>query len=154
MAKAPSIVIRRAIHSDAGALRDVVAAAYAGYAAQGIDLPPVADGLDVDIRDRIVWVAAEGDRVLGGLVLAMHDTHGHLMNVGVDPAAGGRGVGRALMDAAEAHVRNAGLAEMRLATHRDLTGNVALYEHLGWQVAGADGARIFMVKRLSEPEGG
>lgn len=150
---ATEVHIRRAVAQDEPALRQIVEAAYAGYSSLGINLPPVAEGLDADIRNRIVWVAAEGDTILGGLVLALHGDYGHLMNVAVDPAAAGRGVGRRLMDRAEVQVRDAGLSEMRLATHRDLGGNVSLYEHLGWSIIGTDGSRVQMVKSMGDTKG-
>ena len=142
-------VIRRAMPADAPTLTDCIAAAYAGYAADGIDLPPVAEGILIDIRDNVVWVAAEGTNILGGVILCLRGKTADLMNIAVHPGASGRGVGRALMDAAISSARGAGHSVIELATHRDMPHNVALYEHLGWSVTARDGNKVHMERVLS-----
>ena len=58
MVNIPGIHLRHPVARDEPALRQVVTAAYAGYATQGIELPSVADGLGADIRDRIAgWLS-------------------------------------------------------------------------------------------------
>lgn len=141
--------LRRAMPSDAPTLTDCIIAAYAGYAEQGIDLPPVAEGVLMDIRDNIVWVAADGTHILGGVILSVRGETADLMNIAVHPGASGRGVGRALMQAALDAARAAGHTIAELATHRDLPQNVALYEHMGWKVTGRDGVKVHMAIDLT-----
>ncbi|KAJ54859.1 hypothetical protein ACMU_13930 [Actibacterium mucosum KCTC 23349] len=138
--------IRRAEPSDVPALRDIVNAAYAGYAAQGVALPDVAGGLGDNQAAGQLWLA--GDPPLGVLAVATTPPHAHLMNVAVAPDAGGKGVGRALILHAVDTARAAGCSELRLTTHRLMPDNVALYEHLGWHVTGDEGDKIFMTRLL------
>ncbi|WP_299846202.1 GNAT family N-acetyltransferase [uncultured Roseovarius sp.] len=143
--------LRRAEAADANALTACIDAAYAGYVVEGIDLPPVSEGVSEDIRDNIVWLAVDGDRVLGGVILSLSGEVAHLMNVAVDPDQSGDGIGRALIDAAITAARKAGHTTMELATHKDMPQNVTLYQHLGWEVIGEDGNKIFMAYRLDDP---
>ena len=101
-------VIRRAMPSDAATLTDCITAAYADYVRQGIDLPPVSEGVLMDIRDNVVRVAADGTHILGGVILSVRGETADLMNIAVHPGAAGRGVGRALMAAALEVARAAG----------------------------------------------
>ena len=91
-------IIRRAVAEDAPALTRIIAAAYDAYADRGLDLPPVAEGVADDIAAYSVWVAEIDSAIIGGLILVLHDDHGHLANVAVDPARSGYGVGRALIE--------------------------------------------------------
>lgn len=138
--------IRQATHADLPALRDIVNAAYAGYAAAGIDLPDVAGGLGDDLTAGQLWLA--GDPPLGVLAMTCEAPNAHLMNIAVAPDAGGQGVGGALIRAAVDMARAAGCRELQLATHRLIPGNVSLYEHLGWHVTGREGDRVFMSRPL------
>ncbi len=144
-----SYVIRRAMPSDAPTLTECIIAAYAGYAAQGLELPPVSEGVLLDIRDNIVWVAADRAHILGGVILSVRGDAADLMNIAVHPGAAGQGVGRALIDAAIQSALEAGHTVIDLATHRDIPKNVALYEHLGWQVTARNGNKVHMSRNLS-----
>ena len=148
-----SYTIRRAMPSDAPTLTDCIKAAYAEYARQGIDLPPVSEGVLMDIRDNDVWVAADGAHILGGVILSTRGETADLMNIAVHPGAAGRGVGRALMQAALKAARAAGHTTADLATHRDMPQNVALYEHLGWNVTRREGVKVHMSFDLDQPPG-
>ena len=141
-------MIRRAIPGDAAALTEVIRAAYAPYAAQGLDLPPVDEGIADDIRNNHVWVAVDGARVLGGIVLVLGET-AHLANLAVHPDGGGRGLGRALIGTVCDAARAAGFDRIALATHAGMTGTRALYARLGWVETGQDGARVYMALQLN-----
>ena len=54
-------------------------------------------------------------------------------NIAVDPGLQGRGVGRELMGFAEEFARERGLPEIRLYTHRLMSENLAIYDHLGYR---------------------
>lgn len=55
-----------------------------------------------------------------------------LYDLFVTPAARGTGAGRALMEAAEAHAREAGAARLMLQTARTNKVGQSLYESCGW----------------------
>lgn len=144
----PDFTIRRAVAADALALAACIDAAYASYAGLIDDLPDVSAGLAEDIHDNLVWVAVLDDRIVGGAVLAIAGPVATLANVAVHPDAGGRGLGRALIETVERHARNAGCPELRLATHIDMPANVALYTRLGWQETARRGNKVLMSKTL------
>jgi len=141
-------MIRRATLDDVTGLRAAVIAAYAPFAAQGIGLPPVAEGLDADIRDHLVWVADDRGIILGGIVLAVSDGHAHLVNVAVHPDFAGKGLGRELIDTAQNEAIDLGCTEMSLTTHPDMTATIGFYAKLGWVETGRDADKVFMSTSL------
>ena len=79
--------------SDAPTLTDCIKVAYAEYARQGIDLPPVSEGVLMDIRDNDVWVAADGAHACPGRCdpVGFRGETADLMNIAVHPGAAGPG---------------------------------------------------------------
>ena len=140
--------LRRAEPRDCRDLGAVFDTAFVAFREAGLKIPPVSEGLEQDIADNAVWVNEDEQGLNGGLILSMDEGCAHLILVAVHPRAGGQGIGKALIKRAVAHAREAGLAEIRLATHRDLTENVALYRHLGWEIAGEEGDKILMRREL------
>lgn len=91
-----------------------------------------------------------------GLVTG-HDAdgpYGEVKRLFLRPDARGKGVGRALMTAFEAHGRQLGLAFARLETGPELAEAVGLYRALGYRETGPFGAyglhpsSLFLAKRL------
>ncbi len=140
--------IRRATPGDAQGLTACIAAAYEPILRRGIRVPPVTEGVDADIAENLVWVAEAAGRIVGGIVMSLHDDHGHVANLAVDPALHRSGIGRSLIATAEACIIRRGLPELQLATHAELPENVALYERLGWSVTGGRADCVFMRKSL------
>jgi ribosomal protein S18 acetylase RimI-like enzyme len=79
-----------------------------------------------------VTVAERGGEIVGLIVLAITDEGFAVDNVAVHPAQQGRGVGRALLEHAEAEARRDGFHSLYLYTHKRMTENLALYERLGY----------------------
>lgn len=88
--------------------------------AEGRDGPAVAGG------------GAEGP-VEGVIVLVDEEDVLYVDTLGVDPAAHGRGHGRALLDFAAAEARRRGFPALRLCTNLVMHENLTFYRHLGWQ---------------------
>jgi len=93
----------------------------------------------------------EGDGAIAALaVLIEAPDHLLLDNVAVDPALHGSGLGRRMIDFAEAEARRRGLPELRLFTHERMHRNIALYGQLGFvetHRATENGfRRVFMTK--------
>jgi GNAT superfamily N-acetyltransferase len=116
-------------------VRRIVDAAYAHYIPRiGKQPGPMLDDYAALIADGDVWVI--GAPPAGLIVLLDQPDHLLLDNVAVDPAQQSRGLGRALLDFADAEARRRGFAELRLYTHQKMTENIAIYTALGWQESG------------------
>ena len=142
--------IRPATARDASGVRETVRAAYAPYRESGLDLPPVEEGLEKAIAETPVLVAELGGTVLGVIVLRVGPDALHVENLAVHPRASGRGIAKRLLAEAETLARQRGLAELRLATHKDLTKTIAVYDRLGWTVTERSGLKVIMRKPVSE----
>lgn len=140
--------IRPANVRDAHALSECIEAAYSVYASRVTGLPAVSEGISGDIKNHRVWVAEIDQNIVGGIILIPHDDFVLLANVAVHPESSGLGLGRALIDLAEAECLELGLGEVHLNTHVDIPENVRLYTHLGWQETGRSGNKIHMRKVL------
>ncbi len=143
-------VIRRAHRVDAAALKSCMIAAFERPTAMlgGAPLPPMTADYECEIRDYLVWVVVQENKIIGGLVLEEKPSHMLIGIIGVDPKVQGLGIGKALLDLAENKSQQAGLNELRLATHIALTENISFYKHLGWRERGRDDVRIYMSKKL------
>ena len=139
--------MRPAVPADAAALSAVIAAAYQPFVDAGLDLPPVAEGTGEDIARHTVWVVEDDVGLQGGIVLALGET-AHVVNLAVHPRAGGRGLGRVLMDKAVGLARAAGYDHLQLATHVEMTGTQAFYAKLGWRETGRAGQKVYFSLKL------
>lgn len=83
---------------------------------------------------------AERDGVLAGFHWTKQHagTLGEVYVLGVDPGAGGRGLGGALLDTGLAHLRASGDTEVELYVEGDHAGPVALYRGRGFSTASRD----------------
>ena len=81
-----------------------------------------------------VFVAVEAGEVVGYITceLDRHERSGHIINLGVDSRFRGRGLGRALMERAEAYFREAGMRYARIETLEQNTFCMAFYPHMGF----------------------
>ncbi|MGI9450804.1 MAG: GNAT family N-acetyltransferase, partial [Geminicoccaceae bacterium] len=140
--------IRRAAEHDAVPLKKCIDAAYAPYRKLIRDLPPVSEEVADDIKSNLVWVAELDYTVVGGLILVLNNEHAILANIAVDPDCKGMGIGRGLIDQAEAHCRRLKKAELRLSTHVDMPENVRLYKYLGWEQTERSANKVHMTKLL------
>lgn len=138
--------LRKATTADADALAACVDAAYAPYTMSIEDLPPVSADLADEIARYQVWVAEIEGAIVGGLVLMPKDGFMLLANVAVHPRRKGEGLGRALMEHADAEAKAQGFGELRLSTHRGMPENFRLYQHLGWEKVGEEANKIKMRK--------
>lgn len=76
-----------------------------------------------------------------------------IVNVAVQPASQGQGLGRQLMAYAERSARSRGLMQTRLYTNKQFVRNLGLYASIGYEVDREEdlngGTAVHMVKRLS-----
>jgi len=95
-----------------------------------------------------VLVAEDGAGRISGSVMVGHDGHrGWLYYLAsANHSRGGR-IGRKMVEAAEAWLRQRGVVKAQLIVRETNTGVVPFYEHLGYAVE----PRIIMSKRLAQP---
>ncbi|MCP1676341.1 ribosomal protein S18 acetylase RimI-like enzyme [Natronocella acetinitrilica] len=87
----------------------------------------------------VTLVAMDGARLLGYVVVLFRRgvSLARLYSIAVDPDARGRGIGQALVQAAEEAAIEEGCAEMRLEIRRDNPASIALFEGHGYRYFGA-----------------
>lgn len=140
--------------ADVDAIHQLVRVAYAKYG-ERMDRPPgpVTRDYSGPVSAGDVWVV--GEPLCGVICLEMGDDSLLIENVAVDPAAQGNGLGRRLLEFAEAQAAQRGLPRLTLYTHEVMTENLAIYRHLGYRETGrrTDNGyrRVFMAKLLGPP---
>lgn len=83
----------------------------------------------------IILVAEGEDSAVVGFVHVLEfDGGAHLEQVSVLPAFGGRGIGRALVEAAKDAARNAGYDRLTLRTFADVPWNAPFYASAGFSI--------------------
>lgn len=147
------MTIRAAKPADLSSIEEIVERAYSPYIERmGRPPGPMLDDYAKRIDAGEASVVEHGGGVGGFLVLIDQEDHLLLDNVAVHPDAQGHGLGRKLMDYADAEARRRGYNELQLYTHESMTENIVLYGRLGWEETGrglqAGFERVFMRKRL------
>ncbi len=130
----PAPHLRRAAAADADAIRDLVAAAYGGYATLigRTPMPMLAD-YAIAVREHDVWVLDAGGQVVGVLELIRKPGQLWIENVAVAPAWQGRGLGRLLLGHADDEARRSGVERLGLLTNERYLDNIAMYERYGYR---------------------
>lgn len=132
-----TVSIRQAGSRDVDAIQACVDAAYRHYIPRiGKPPGPMLDDYASRVKENSAWVAEVGGSVQGVLVLIPADGYLLLDNIAVHPDAQGQGVGRKLLDLADAEAARLGYPELRLYTHVKMTENIELYRYLGWEETG------------------
>lgn len=149
----PDIAYRPATAEDAPAVEACVRAAYRHYIERiGRPPGPMLDDFAEVIRERQVTVAESGGKVIGVLVLDQTAEGFLLENIAVDPVRKGTGLGRALLELAEAEAKRAGFESIYLYTHEKMAENLAGYAKIGYveydRRVEAGLARVYMRKKL------
>ena len=147
---------RRATTADAEPITALVEKAYAHYVERlGRRPAPMDVDYVTEIRDREVWIIPGDTELEGVLVVRPERDHLFVHNIAVDPALQGHGLGKALLELAEARARELGVTELRLLTNELMTENRALYADLGWQESDVRSEhgyrRVYFRKRLYGP---
>ena len=150
------LTLRRAGSADLSSLVALQQAAYAkNRPLLGVEpLPLLADYAEI-MRDMEVWLATEGDRFAGALILEPRADDLLIWSIASDPATQGAGLGRTLLAAAEERARQLGRTVIRLYTGTPLAHLVAWYGRHGFAVerieALSDRSITHMIKYLGPP---
>lgn len=132
--------IRRAAPADEARLAALQKRAYVKYVPRiGAEPKPMTEDAAGLLQNFDVWVVDGMEEGLAG-ALVLRDAGDHLLiwSVAVDPTQQGAGLGRRLLEFAEAHARKSGLTEIRLYTNALFTENRALYAYLGYVETGTE----------------
>jgi ribosomal protein S18 acetylase RimI-like enzyme len=132
--------IRRATAADEARLGALQKRAYVKYVPLiGAEPQPMAETAAVLLQAYEVWVVdGVEDGLAGALVLRIAPDHMLIWSVAVDPTQQGTGLGRRLLDFAEAQAIQRGLGQVRLYTNALFTENRKLYAHLGYAETGSE----------------
>ena len=148
--------LRRAMPEDATTVSDLTRSAYAKWIPiLGREPKPMTADYDVAVRNHIVDLLYLDGGPAALIEMRPDPDHLLVVNVAVSPAYQGQGFGRALLAHAEEFARSLGLPELRLYTSVHLTGNVRLYERVGYKVDREEeaaphlGVFVYMSKRLA-----
>lgn len=129
------VELRRAMATDADAIRELTRAAYAKWVPLiGREPKPMtADYGAAVLAHRFDLLHVDGR--LAALIETIREPD-HLLveNVAVSPGFQGRGLGRRLMVHAESLAHELGFATIRLYTNQRFVENIALYRRLGYRV--------------------
>lgn len=88
------------------------------------------------LEDGTILLAERDGAPIGCVYVALQRDHGYFGLLSVDPTAQGQGLGRALIDAAEAWCRAAGCREIRIRTIDVRTELPPFYRRLGYAEIG------------------
>jgi predicted N-acetyltransferase YhbS len=139
------IVIRPAAPAEAAVLRDVMRRAFAEY--RGVLRPESSVFVETEtvIAEKLAggggFLAVENARPVGCIIAERKDARGYpigypigyLGRLAVDPMLRRRGLARRLMLAGEGFVREQGLPSVEVQVRIVLTGNIALFQSLGYR---------------------
>jgi len=129
----PEVVVRLAKPEDAAGIAACVCEAYVHYIERiGKQPGPMLEDYSEVIQQFQVHVAVAGGKIVGAIVLKITDEGFYVDNVAVRPAVKGTGVGRLLLEVAEAEAHRQGYKSIYLATHELMTENRALYSRIGY----------------------
>lgn len=145
---------RRATPSDASNVAALVDDAYRPYVARIATIPgPMTDDYEQVIRNHYVTVAERDGVIQGVIVLRVGDEGFLIDNVAVHPSRRGTGLGRHLLEFAEAEALRAGFNSVYLYTHERMTENISLYAKIGYveykRRSLGDSSLVYMRKRLT-----
>lgn len=126
-------ILRRAEAGDVGGVTATVCSAYLPYIERiGRQPGPMLEDYASIVRDGQVYVVVEAGTVVGVIVMSITEEGFYVENVAVRPTVKGSGVGRRLLEFAEAEARRQGFTSLYLATHLLMTENQVLYRRIGY----------------------
>ncbi|MEH3145842.1 MAG: GNAT family N-acetyltransferase [Methylobacterium frigidaeris] len=126
---AGSVTIRPARPADLDALVALETAAFAGDRAERRAIRHAIGSPTMS-----VLAALDGERLVGAATLERRRTsrRARLSSIAVAPSRAGTGLGRVLLEAAEAEARRHGCTHLRLEVRADNGAGIRLYERAGY----------------------
>jgi GNAT superfamily N-acetyltransferase len=125
----------RAGPADAARVRELTRRAYAKWCAViGREPLPMTADYDHAVRHHIIDLALVDGRLTGLVEMIPRADDLLIENVCIDPGLQGGGLGRRLVEHAEAEALRLGFGMIRLYTNALFTANLGFYERLGYQI--------------------
>ena len=130
-------LIRRAVVDEAAIIARVLYQAFVEFEAQYTPTAfaattPTSDQIQERWSDGPVWVAAQGDRLVGTISAAPKSEGLYIRSMAVLPSHRGHGIGDLLLQAVEQFAIAEGFQCMFLSTTPFLAGAIRLYERFGF----------------------
>jgi GNAT superfamily N-acetyltransferase len=146
-------MIRLASPLEVGLVTVFIDAAYHDYIPRlGREPQPMTDDYTALIAAGEVWVLDGSSALDGVLVVQKNEDYLLVRTVGIAPTRQRQGLGSRLMAEAERLAAEADIRTLRLYTNEVMTGNVELYERLGYAETHRTGPTgkqvIYMTKEL------
>lgn len=128
-----SAILRRAGPGDLEAVQRVQSEAYAvNRRILGVEPQPLKADYRQVLQNDIVWIAEIGSAIVAVLILAQQPDCLLIWSIATAPASQGSGLGRRLLEHAEAEARRLGYRQIRLYTGEKLRSNIAWYARHGY----------------------
>lgn len=132
--------LRLAVVSDASHLKDLLVQMGSAYARNQDDIENRIQSF-IHLARHELWVAEEGSMIKGFIAFGCYEQFRlqgcccHIDTLVVDKAYHGEGIGKALVEIAEAYAKAQGATEIELTTanHRMADGTHAFYKAIGYQ---------------------
>jgi GNAT superfamily N-acetyltransferase len=148
-------ILRNATEADVSAVTTCVHNAFRHYIERiGRKPGPMLMDYLQEIREHQVFIVEDNGQTAGILVLCIKE-EGFLLDViAVEPRYQGKGVGKLMLEFAEAEAQRQGYKSIYLYTHEKMTENQALYSKIGYveydRRVEHGLARVFMRKQFAQ----
>jgi ribosomal protein S18 acetylase RimI-like enzyme len=132
--------IRQATASDADEIARIINAAFEieREFRTGERTSPSKILTSISVKHEIFLVAEDGGRLIGAVEVRVEADAGYFGMLAVEASVRRGGIGRALVEAAEAHCRRAGCSVMTLSTGENRTELIPYYEKMGYRVTAVE----------------
>jgi N-acetylglutamate synthase-like GNAT family acetyltransferase len=148
-----NFILRRAAAEDVAAVTECIHHAFSHYIERiGRKPGPMLMDYALEIREHQVFVVEDNKQIVGSLVLCIKE-EGFLLDViAVEPQWQGSGVGKLMLEYAEAEAQRQGYQSIYLYTHEKMTENQVLYKKIGYveydRRSETGLARVYMRKKF------
>lgn len=154
-------LVRGAVTDEAAIIARVLYQAFVEFKAQYTPAAfaattPTSDQIRERWSDGPVWVAVQGNQLVGTIAASPKSESLYIRSMAVLPSHRGRGIGQFLLQSIEQIAVVQGFQRMFLSTTPFLAGAIRLYERFGFQRTNASphelfGTPLFSMLKLLEP---
>jgi GNAT superfamily N-acetyltransferase len=132
--KVEPLPFRRAVLTDAPAVRDLTRSAYAKWIPLiGREPLPMKADYDRAVVEHLIDLVEENGQLLALIEMIPSDDHLLIENLAVHPEHQGKGLGDSLLQHAEEVALSLGFTEIQLYTNAAFVANIAFYSKRGYQ---------------------